>query len=317
MNDSKTPGASDLDSPRSDVDRDILALGSGLFDSLPPAPMPLFELEDEDGHAPLPLRRRRDTLSPASVSSRPDPIAAEPTAKPAVHGARSRFALQALNVVAIASVSAAIGVTLAHRFGRSAVESVRTNETVAAVAAARPEVAAPAAVSVADTSPPTNPAVPVARAEVAAALTAPPAAPARPLPVEAKVPRAANAATPANPATPATAATPAPVADGSLADMPVIPALPPPPTVAFDRGAAAVAIASASRGISCGEGEGTLLVPVSVTFGANGRVRSAQVTGGALAGTGDGACVAKALRAASVPVFDGEPVTVNTTVRVR
>ncbi len=58
-------------------------------------------------------------------------------------------------------------------------------------------------------------------------------------------------------------------------------------------------------------------MPVSVTFSTSGRVVAARVTGGPLVGTPAGGCVAAALRGASIPAFAGEPVTINTTLRLQ
>jgi hypothetical protein len=87
---------------------------------------------------------------------------------------------------------------------------------------------------------------------------------------------------------------------------------------AFDRASAAVAVAGAARGASCGDAAGgPVTVPVRVTFASSGSATSASVTGGPLVGTRDGACVAAALRGARVPAFDGEPVAVTTVVHLR
>jgi hypothetical protein len=56
---------------------------------------------------------------------------------------------------------------------------------------------------------------------------------------------------------------------------------------------------------------------VRVSFAPSGRVVESSVVGGSLVGTVEGACVARALRGATVSAFAGGPVTVNTTVRVR
>jgi predicted Zn finger-like uncharacterized protein len=50
---------------------------------------------------------------------------------------------------------------------------------------------------------------------------------------------------------------------------------------------------------------------VSVTFAPSGRVTTAVVNGAPFAGTSVGGCVAGAFRRASVPPFDGSPVTVH------
>lgn len=100
--------------------------------------------------------------------------------------------------------------------------------------------------------------------------------------------------------------------------LPEVPA--PEPTVDRDisRSAAAVAIAAAGRRASyCTSPDAPVSVPVAITFAPSGNVTRAIVSGGPFAGTSEGSCIASSLRTASVPAFDGEPVTVNTTVVMR
>jgi hypothetical protein len=292
-------------------------VGGGLFD------MALLPIGGEEDNVPVPLQRRQDTLAPAALCAVPV-AAAQPSGGPVAKGMGegmvARAALRALQLVAVASVSAAIAITVTHH-----------RSSAAAASEAAPGVMAPATAPLAPPAPAPlpPPVVAPAVATVAAAIpavaatVAPPAHDVAPVRAPAPLARAARTNDPAAPEAAAgsleaapTAPPPAAAPEGT-ADMPAIPALPPPPTVSIDRGAAAVAIASAGRGAACAETEGTLVVPVAVIFGANGHVQSARVTGGSLAGTPDGACVARALRVAAVPAFDGEPVTVNTNVRVR
>ncbi|MEP7053370.1 MAG: zinc-ribbon domain-containing protein, partial [Pseudomonadota bacterium] len=103
-----------------------------------------------------------------------------------------------------------------------------------------------------------------------------------------------EAMSPASAATPAPA--PAPAADGA----------------AFDKSAAVAALgaAAASAG-SCKKPDGpTGSGKVSVTFAPSGRATMTNV-GGAFAGTEVGGCVARLFRAAKVPAFSGDPVTVS------
>jgi hypothetical protein len=46
-------------------------------------------------------------------------------------------------------------------------------------------------------------------------------------------------------------------------------------------------------------------------------VTSAVIRGGPFLSTATGSCIALALRGATVGAFDGEPVTVHTSIRVR
>jgi hypothetical protein len=95
---------------------------------------------------------------------------------------------------------------------------------------------------------------------------------------------------------------------------------PPPPPAGneFDKGAASAAMsAAASRAMACkGDGpSGT--ASVSVTFAPSGRVTSAKVDGGPFSGTPTGGCIATAFRSATVPPFDGSPITVRKSVSIR
>ncbi|HEX2731124.1 MAG TPA: zinc-ribbon domain-containing protein [Polyangiaceae bacterium] len=82
---------------------------------------------------------------------------------------------------------------------------------------------------------------------------------------------------------------------------------------AFDVGAAKSALSSAASQVaSCKSGDGpTGSGKVQVTFAPSGRVTSANVTAGPFGGTSVGGCVARTFRAAKVPSFDGDPVTVS------
>ncbi len=81
---------------------------------------------------------------------------------------------------------------------------------------------------------------------------------------------------------------------------------------AFDKGAAVSALgAAAANAASCKKPDGpTGSGKVSVTFAPSGRATMTNV-GGAFAGTDVGGCVARLFRAAKVPAFSGDPVTVS------
>jgi len=86
----------------------------------------------------------------------------------------------------------------------------------------------------------------------------------------------------------------------------------------FDRAAAKLALSSAaeaarackSAGGPTGDGR------VAVTFGNSGRVTSAAIQGGPLAGTAVGACIAARFQALQVPAFGGASVTVAKRVAI-
>jgi predicted Zn finger-like uncharacterized protein len=129
---------------------------------------------------------------------------------------------------------------------------------------------------------------------------------------------AAGAATPTTPTTPTTAGThnvPAEKpADSKKPDAPAAApvAAPAADGAAFDKGAAVSALgAAAANAASCKKPEGpTGSGKVSVTFAPSGRATMTNV-GGAFAGTDVGGCVARLFRAAKVPPFSGDPVTVS------
>jgi hypothetical protein len=88
----------------------------------------------------------------------------------------------------------------------------------------------------------------------------------------------------------------------------------------IDRQAAAGALngaAATAAGCRTDGSEGTVPVTVSVTFAPSGRVTTANIIGGAFAGTSTGGCIARAFKGARVPAFGGGPVTVHKTVLVR
>jgi len=90
------------------------------------------------------------------------------------------------------------------------------------------------------------------------------------------------------------------------------------PKPPFDTGAAKAALASAAASAAgCKKPDGpTGAGKVQVTFSASGRATSANVIEGAFGGTPVGGCIAKAFRAAHVPAFSGDPVTVSKSFTV-
>ena len=101
---------------------------------------------------------------------------------------------------------------------------------------------------------------------------------------------------------------------------PVVVVPPPPPAAAeFNKSAAVAALAAAAgRAAGCKQPDGPSGgATVSITFAPSGRVTSSKVTGPPFQGTPVGGCIASAFRSASVPPFDGSPITVTKTVNVR
>jgi hypothetical protein len=87
----------------------------------------------------------------------------------------------------------------------------------------------------------------------------------------------------------------------------------------FDRAAAAAALneATALAATCRGAEDPTGIAKVVVSFAPSGRATRALVSGPPFAGTPVGGCIASKFRAAQVPAFDGELVTVTKTVVVR
>ena len=90
----------------------------------------------------------------------------------------------------------------------------------------------------------------------------------------------------------------------------------------FDTGAASRALADAElRAAPCRnafeEREGAIGGEVAVTFAPSGHVTSTIVAGPRFSGRLEGSCVARIFRAARVPAFVGEPVTVRRRIQLR
>lgn len=101
-----------------------------------------------------------------------------------------------------------------------------------------------------------------------------------------------------------------------------VPAPEKPAPAAIPQGAApsnaSGAIGSAGRSAaSCLEaGELRRSMSVSVTFAPSGRATRAVITGGPHRATPVGSCIAQRLRNATVAPFEGEPVTIHTTIHL-
>ncbi len=248
--------------------------------------------------------------------TRPVTIAPEPQVRPSepveVPNSADRKRGAPLWLVAVLGLAAAAG-------GVFFVMQQKTDRERAA-ASAMPEIKAVA--------PAVPPAAPSAAPAASTALEAPRArASAEPSPAE-SVARAVTAtghkpaptapATNAAPAAPATPAVPEKPAESKAPEDE--PATPPPATegVAFDKGAAVSALgAAAADAVSCKTPEGpTGSGKVSVTFAPSGRATMTNV-GGAFAGTDVGGCVARLFRAARVPAFSGDPVTVSKSFTIQ
>ncbi|HET7541465.1 MAG TPA: zinc-ribbon domain-containing protein [Polyangiaceae bacterium] len=170
---------------------------------------------------------------------------------------------------------------------------------------AAPATSASAAASAASAGS-TNPAASSsAAAAVSAVASAKPATPAAAKPAEAAAAKPAEATAAAKPAETAAAEKPAEAAPAAEA-------------AAFDKNAAVAALsAAAASAASCKTADGpTGSGKVSVTFAPSGRATATSVVG-ELAGTEVGGCVARLFRAAKVPPFSGDPVTVSKSFTVQ
>jgi hypothetical protein len=161
----------------------------------------------------------------------------------------------------------------------------------------------------ADTASAAMPPGPAPSASVVASVPAPSAV--GTVPTAPTVPGTAPVGAPTTPATapPAPSASAAPTAEPSAA---------PPAGPEFDRGAASAALDSAVGAASgCKkEGDPSGSARVSVTFAPSGRVTVANIMGPPFAGTATGGCIAMSFRSATVPPFEGNPVTVTKTVNI-
>lgn len=168
---------------------------------------------------------------------------------------------------------------------------------------------------------PSASAAPTASAEADGSSTAPEASnSAGALPASASAPGSKPAA--AAPPAAAAAATPAAAAAAKPADPAATtkPAEAPAATegAAFDKNAAIAALSAAAGSAgSCKTADGpTGSGKVSVTFAPSGRATATSVAGD-LAGTEVGGCVARLFRAAKVPPFSGDPVTVSKSFTIQ
>jgi len=300
--------------PKHPVDSEILNLDGGIFVGLPEQVIPLeafglhakvIERDISDFATTQVMRRvKLDSLAPTALTppriERGAP--AEPRSPSRAFAAAVAFGvgclvtagtLQHLKPVAVPAAPAAQAAMVVTVPQLAPVETPAPAKAEPAKAEPAPAKAEPAP----------------ARAEPAKLAAT--AAPAKLAPVAAKAQPAAAKAEPAPAA--------APVSTEDLPiEMPEIPAAPRAPEVPFKAAAAAVAIAGAGlRAQACKDAEGPMAVLVSVTFVNSGHATTARVNGGPLMGTPAASCVAQALRSASVPPFDGEGVTVNTTLHLR
>lgn len=92
-----------------------------------------------------------------------------------------------------------------------------------------------------------------------------------------------------------------------------------PVDVQFNANAAALALdAAASRAATCRKpGDPSGMATVTITFAPGGRVTTATISGPPFAGTETGGCIASIMRAARVPPFAGNFLTIKKTVAIQ
>lgn len=77
-------------------------------------------------------------------------------------------------------------------------------------------------------------------------------------------------------------------------------------------------VAAASKAAGCGKkGRAGGKGKIRLTFGTNGRVKSARIVSARFTGSSTGKCALRHFRAARIPAFDGKPVTVAKSFAVR
>jgi len=187
---------------------------------------------------------------------------------------------------------------------------------------AAPGVVSEAPRSLAPTAPPVAAAVPAAaaaREDAVARVTAEPPRSERAQGTEKA--QSASAAAKTEPARPSEAEIAYPDEPRTTAS----PAALAPPTSAddsrgpFNRDAAAKALSEArARAAACGDGKTAASARIAVSFAPSGKATTAVLEGdSALLGTPAGSCIARQMRSATVPPFDGNMVTVHTSVRLQ
>jgi hypothetical protein len=312
------------------TDDDIFNLSGGLFASgvggplvapdlsaliapvLPESSRPGPLLASPSAAPPRPKAAKAKPTAALSVDAGPlgasPPVVSERRASPAATAASQR-STRAGWAVAIATLG--VGLMLVSlKLGKSSTTTttVMAAET-APVAIAPLETARPAL--------PVAPTPPAAIPDPTFAARDPGASAKRDRDPIAAIPATAAPRSTTLAATP-TAATP-PVVTAPVVTAPIVIAPPPSSGADFDQSAARAALAAAAgRAVGCKQPDDPSGgATVSVTFAPSGRVTSSKVTSAPFQGTVMGGCIASAFRSASVPPFEGAPVTVTKNVSIR
>ena len=311
---------------------DIFNLSGGLFASGTSGPMGAPDLNaliapvvSDTSRPGVSTMRSRGAAVPPPAKSAPTAASTDrPRSSVAPAAAQQASPGSALGARAkLAGGIALFGVVLVLVFLKMA-QSPTTTPTVTTTETAAPIVAT----ETAKPAPPTATPPPTASPEAPTAARDPGAAAKRDKESAAATPPTATTSTVATP-TPRSTAAPSPVVAGAApvaatppvvaAPVVVVPPPPPPAAAEFNKSAAVAALAAAAgRAAGCKQPDGPSGgATVSITFAPSGRVTSSKVTGPPFQGTPVGGCIASAFRSASVPPFDGSPITVTKTVNVR
>lgn len=317
------------------VDDDIFNLSGGLFAAgssgrlvapdmsaliaplLPESSRPGPLLASPEGAAPRAKTPKPAAAAALSVDTGPlgasPPVVSERRISPAA-AAASRRSARAGWAVAIAALGVGL-LVVTFKLGRS---STTTTPVMAAETAPVPI----APLDTARSALPTVPTPPVAGPEPTIAARDPGVSVKRDKDPVAAIPPTAAPRSTAPPAT--TGAVTAPVVTAPVVTAPIVTApaivLPPPSSGAeFDKSAATAALAAAAgRAAGCKQADDPAGgATVSITFAPSGRVTSSKVTTPPFQGTKLGGCIASQFRSASVPPFEGAPVSVTKQVTIR
>ena len=299
-----------------DPDEEVLNLKGGLFtdSSLVPlitpalsAPTAPTESLPPTSGPPTPLPARVASAAPTRTAERRSSrsASARSASKPTASGRQGLL----IGVIAVC-IAGYFAATRGGAEGRT--PPAHPEPQTEANAATPPTAAAPAVAH------PDEPSIDDPPAPEPTAPTAPTTPPrvAGPLP-QISPPPTTPPATPVVTTPPAVTAAPPPTTEpppaATTAEAPPAPVGP-----EFDKAAATAALsAAAAEASTCrAEGDPSGQAHVSVTFANSGRVTSANVSGVPYAGTATGGCIAVKMRKATVPPFEGPPVTVFKTVNV-
>lgn len=308
------------------VDDDIFNLSGGLFAAGSGGPLAAPDLSAliapvlPESTRPGPLIAAKKAAPPERASAKAAasidaaaagasaPVVSERRASPAATAASQRSSRAGWVVAAVLGGGLVlVSLQLGKSSTTTTVMAVETaTPSIALVETAKPVIASPIAIATT---------TPVASAEPAVAAIDPGARGAHPKEAVAAIPGTA-----APRSTGSTAVAVAPVVAAPAVTAPPI-AAPPPPSSGgeFDKSAAVAALAAAAgRAVGCKQPDDPSGgATVSVTFAPSGRVTSSKVTGAPFQGTVMGGCIASAFRSASVPPFEGAPVTVTKNVSIR